>query len=151
MMEAANSTTTPDEVQRRELRLKQSGMMDVRWRGTTPGLLGSNSVEISFETRCGAALRYRLDHDSAVHLYETLGQALGRQEQRDQSDRSSGMSREDGSPKVGVAFMLPPLVGTRRIARVGAGAARSGSPEQRARWRQPAVHMAGDAGSTVVY
>lgn len=88
---------TPDEVQRRTFKLKQAGMMDVSFNSTSPGLHGSPFVEVSFVTGCGAVLRYRLERQSAVSLFESLGEPLQRLLWRDQSDRSSRMPSAEAS------------------------------------------------------
>lgn len=98
---------TLDETgQARRLRtLKQHGMLDVTLSGMVPVFpvrdpSGPSSVQIGFETRCGAVLRYCLPRADAVRLQEWLSDLLGNQE-RDQSSSSSGTPNDCGSPADG--------------------------------------------------
>jgi len=89
---------TPEDVKRRTSKLKQSGMVDVTLHTTSLGLAGSPFIEVTFETRCGAVLRYRLERKAAIDLFESLGETLQRALLFDQKLRSSGMPSCEGSP-----------------------------------------------------
>jgi len=92
---------TPEDVKRRTSKLKQSGMVDVTLHTTSLGLAGSPFIEVTFETRCGAVLRYRLERKAAIDLFELLGETLQRALLFDQKLRSSGMPSCEGSPNEG--------------------------------------------------
>lgn len=83
-------------------RQKAAGMQDVTWRSGSPHRPLDETVEFSFTSACGAALRFRMPKGSARHLYASLGEALYGFAFA-QPERSSGIPSPSGEPKEGQA------------------------------------------------
>lgn len=84
----------------RERKMKAAGMLDVTWRSASAFREADTTVEISFETECGAALRFRMPKSSARLLHVSLGEALDGYA-ADHPSSVSGIPSRDGSPNDG--------------------------------------------------
>lgn len=84
----------------RERKMKLAGMLDVTWRSASAFRAAATAVEFSFETACGAVLRFRMPKSSARLLHVSLGEALDGYA-ADQPPIVSGIPSRDGSPNDG--------------------------------------------------
>lgn len=83
----------------RDQLLKANGLMDVTPRHVSGPQPASDTIEFSLETKCGAALRYRMPKAAAADFAAGLRQAV--YGEAVQNDRSVGKFMADGSPADG--------------------------------------------------